>query len=219
MFVLVEVADTFRLPPPEFESRTFDFLRTAIQEEYANRVLSGEGLCIGLFHLDSTHVSPQYVGGDGGAYVKCTFRLIVFRPIVGEVLIGRIRACDASGMTVSLGFFDDVFISSDNFQQPAQFDPAERLWMWRYQNHDLYMDLQHTVRFRVLDCKYSREPPAPAAAVTAAAAAMKAAEAAASGVAVPAAPVVTLEKRNAAMRVVGTIAESGLGLLAWWSAQ
>jgi len=38
------------------------------------------------------------------------FRLIVFRPFVGEVLTGRIMAATHTGIRISLEFFDDIFI-------------------------------------------------------------------------------------------------------------
>ena len=42
--------------------------------------------------------------------VTAEFRMIVFRPFVGEVLTGRIMAATYTGIRISLEFFDDIFI-------------------------------------------------------------------------------------------------------------
>jgi len=37
---------------------------------------------------------------------------------------------------VSLGFFDDIWISSENLQKNSRFDETEHLWIWEYQTED-----------------------------------------------------------------------------------
>jgi DNA-directed RNA polymerase III subunit RPC8 len=39
-----------------------------------------------------------------------TFRLIVFRPFIGEVLSGKVLSQSPLGIRVSMGFFDDITI-------------------------------------------------------------------------------------------------------------
>lgn len=48
------------------------------------------------------------------------FRFIVFRPLLGEVLVGKLRSCSLDGVHVSLGFFDDVLISPECLQEPKR---------------------------------------------------------------------------------------------------
>lgn len=36
--------------------------------------------------------------GDGGAHIVAVFRLVVFRPFPAQVLIGKVRACDHTGI-------------------------------------------------------------------------------------------------------------------------
>lgn len=42
--------------------------------------------------------------------VKVKFRLVMFRPFVGEVLEGKVRSSSEEGIHVSLGFFDDILV-------------------------------------------------------------------------------------------------------------
>lgn len=56
--------------------------------------------------------------------------------------------------TVSLGFFDDILIPPAVLQHPSRFEETEQAWVWEYpvedgSNHDLYMDIGETIKFRV----------------------------------------------------------------------
>ncbi|KAG0612551.1 hypothetical protein M758_6G036600 [Ceratodon purpureus] len=48
------------------------------------------------------------------------FRLVMFRPFVGEVLIAKLKRCDKAGLYLSLGsFFEDRHIPEHLLQQPS----------------------------------------------------------------------------------------------------
>lgn len=46
-------------------------------------------LLLPLLRAEGGHVYPN----DGAAYFRARFRLVVFRPFVGEVLVGTLTAC------------------------------------------------------------------------------------------------------------------------------
>lgn len=47
-------------------------------------------------------------------------------------------------ITVTLGFFDDIYIPAENLQNTSRFDETEHVWIWEYESedgkHDLFMD-------------------------------------------------------------------------------
>lgn len=48
------------------------------------------------------------------------FRLLVFRPYVGEVLFGAVKSCDeVKGIEVSMEFFDGVYIPPAGLFTPS----------------------------------------------------------------------------------------------------
>lgn len=59
---------------------------------------------------------------------------------------------------MSLGFFDDVFIPEHALQEPSFFDDHEKLWVWKFEDSDMYMDLEEEVRFRVHAVKFNVLP-------------------------------------------------------------
>ncbi|XP_009077345.1 PREDICTED: DNA-directed RNA polymerase III subunit RPC8 isoform X2 [Acanthisitta chloris] len=125
MFVLVEMTDTVRIPPWQFERKLNESIAEELNKKLANKVVYNVGLCICLY--DITKLEDSYIfPGDGASHTK-----------------------------VSIGFFDDIVIPPESLQQPAKFDEAEQVWVWEYETeegaHDLYMDIGEEIRFRVMD--------------------------------------------------------------------
>ena len=87
-------------------------------------------------------------------YFKVQFRLVVCKPFLGEVLVGKIVSCDEDGIRVGLGFFDDIFIPTGFMKQGTIFDSNERLWVWNYEGNQLFIDLEEPVRIRVVAEKF-----------------------------------------------------------------
>jgi len=57
---------------------------------------------------------------------------VVFRPYVGEVLVGRLLSCSKEGLRVGLDFFDDVLVPEHALQDPSEFNEGEKLWVWKF---------------------------------------------------------------------------------------
>jgi DNA-directed RNA polymerase III subunit RPC8 len=160
MFVLLVLRDTLRLPPAELHPQIKSTLADHIHAKYANKVLTNQGLCICVHGLDS--VGPPIIyGSDGAAHVRVQFRLAVFRPFAGEVLTARVKACDPTGILVSVEFFDHIFIPAHELQYPSHFNKQEQLWVWQYQGHELFMDLEEEIRVRVTDLRFTRQRAGP----------------------------------------------------------
>ncbi|KAL3898216.1 MAG: hypothetical protein SGCHY_002887, partial [Lobulomycetales sp.] len=68
------------------------------------------------------------------------FRLIVFRPFIGEVISGRVLSQSPLGIRVSLGFFDDITIPHLWMKQPdgaCEFNVSEGVWVWKIESDDV----------------------------------------------------------------------------------
>nr|XP_054101292.1 DNA-directed RNA polymerase III subunit RPC8 isoform X1 [Callithrix jacchus] len=112
MFVLVEMVDTVRIPPWQFERKLNDSIAEELNKKLANKVVYNVGLCICLF--DITKLEDAYVfPGDGASHTK------------DEILIGKIKGCSPEGVHVSLDFFDDILIPPESLQQPAKLYPPK----------------------------------------------------------------------------------------------
>ncbi|XP_063078422.1 DNA-directed RNA polymerase III subunit RPC8 [Engraulis encrasicolus] len=214
MFVLVEMVDTVRIPPWNFQRQLNEAVTEELNKKLANKVVYNVGLCICLYDivkLEDSYIFP----GDGASHTKVHFRYVVFHPFLDEILVGKIKYCSQEGVHVSLGFFDDIVIPPESLQQPAKFDEAEQVWVWEYETdegaHDLYMDQGEEIRFRVADEVFlDTSPTGPS----------KAAEppaAPGAGPASAAPPPEPEQKKEAPYTLVGSVSEPGLGLLSWWN--
>uniref|UniRef100_A0A4W5RY89 DNA-directed RNA polymerase subunit n=1 Tax=Hucho hucho TaxID=62062 RepID=A0A4W5RY89_9TELE len=196
MFVAVEMVDTVRIPPWNFQRQFNDAIAEELNKKLANKVVYQVGLCICLY--DITKLEDSYIfPGDGASHTKVHFRYVVFHPFLDEILVGKIKYCSQEGLSdrhFSLLYF--------------QYDEAEQVWVWEYETdegaHDLYMDQGEDIRFRVTDEVFlDTSPTGPSAAATDTPGAPGAEEGG--------------QKKEAPYTLLGTISEPGLGLLSWWN--
>jgi hypothetical protein len=66
---------------------------------------------------------------------------VVFRPLAGEILQGRIRSCSEKGLFVTMGFFEDIVVPPTEMQPDTHFDAKEQLWVWKYGDAELFMEI------------------------------------------------------------------------------
>ncbi|XP_041986232.1 DNA-directed RNA polymerase III subunit RPC8 [Aricia agestis] len=199
MFVLSEMKDVIRITPQYFHQSLAESITTLLNRKLANKVVLDVGLCIALFDITDighSHIFP----GDGSSHTEVKFRFIIFRPMVEEILTGKIRSCSREGVHVTLGFFDDILIPVNALQHPSRFDETEQAWVWEYpkedgEKHDLFMDSGESIRFRVTSETFEESIP--------------------SGPQSTECPVQTI----APYKLTGGINEPGLGLLTWWESQ
>jgi DNA-directed RNA polymerase III subunit RPC8 len=152
-----------------------------------------------LYEIVSIEGGTVYPG-EGSAHFHVVFRVVVFRPFLGEVLEGKLKKADRSGIYVSCGFFEDVFVPEHLLQEPSEFDEAEQLWVWMYQGEQkMFMDLAEPIRIRVQAVRFPEQP--------------RTAEELAGMGALEGA---TADGTFAPMVVMADINADGLGLLSWW---
>lgn len=105
-------------------------LHREIDLKFPNRVLMDLGLLICRYGNCLKITNGSCVAGDGGSHHDCSFRMVVFRPFVEEVLLGKIVKSTPEGVQVSIGFFQDIFIPAYWMLRPSQYDEKIGLWVW-----------------------------------------------------------------------------------------
>ncbi|XP_032688882.1 DNA-directed RNA polymerase III subunit RPC8 isoform X1 [Odontomachus brunneus] len=165
MFILADLKDTVRTPPSNFKQKLNDMIAEELNRKLVNKVYINVGLCIILYDItkiEESHIFP----GDGASHTSVSFRFVVFRPFMEEILIGKIRSCSIDGIYVTLGFFEDIIIPPHKLQHPSRFDQMDQVWVWEYKTadgeiHDLFMDADELIRFRIVDEFFTEELPKP----------------------------------------------------------
>lgn len=92
MFQISTIEDDIRVQPCDLDKPPIDAVTQVIKQRYVDTVIAKLGLVISLFDILSIEGGFIYPN-DGAAFFKVKFRLVVFRPFVGEVLVGKLIAC------------------------------------------------------------------------------------------------------------------------------
>lgn len=200
MFILAALEDDIKVLPQDLTKTPQDAVTEVIEQRFLDRVIADLGLVTTVYDIQSIEGGFVYPN-DGAAYFRVKFRVVVFRPFVGEILVGKLKSCSKSGLKVSLDFFDDITIPEHALQEPSYYDEREKLWMWKFDENDMYMDLQEEIRFRITSVKF-HPTPTPLQLQNAQG------EDKLLG---------THAKPFAPMEVIGDINGDGLGLLSWWA--
>ncbi|XP_064991208.1 uncharacterized protein LOC103987368 isoform X3 [Musa acuminata AAA Group] len=187
MFCLSLIEHNLHLPPHLLNRPLLDAIKEELERLFLDKVLSNLGLCISIYDIRTIEGGFVFPG-DGSSTYKVVFRLIMFRPYVGEILCGKLKASDANGLHLSLGFFDDIKVPVHLLPHKSRMGD-DGIWIWEHECGDLPMDLDEEVHFRVTKINY---PPIPVEQ-----------DANAS----PFSP----------MEIIGEIYGDGLGLLSWWA--
>jgi DNA-directed RNA polymerase III subunit RPC8 len=127
MFVLTKIRHSVRLHPMDWNRPLPEAVKDALNRTMANTVVHKIGLFVAVFDL--LRIDESFIlAGDGCSHTSVTFRAVVFRPFVEEVVVGRIKSCSKTeGVAVSLGFFDDIVIPPEALQHPYRFDENEQV--------------------------------------------------------------------------------------------
>lgn len=150
MFILTKVNDLVRIPPDQFHRDTISAVTHQLNNKFSNKIIPHIGLCITIYDLLAVN-EGQLKPGDGASYINVTFRALVFKPFVGEVITGWISQCTAEGIKVSLlGLFDDIFIPQKMLFEGCYYAPDDNAWVWPMDEETkLYLDINEKIRFRV----------------------------------------------------------------------
>ncbi|XP_078436954.1 RNA polymerase Rpb7 N-terminal domain-containing protein [Wolffia australiana] len=157
MFCLSVIEHDLRLPPHLLSLSLHKAIRGELENLFLDKVIPNLGLCVSVYDIksiDGGFIFP----GDGASTYNVVFRLVMFRPFVGEVLIGKVDSSSESGLKVSVGFFDDIYIPRHLLQQPCSLG-KDGVWTWDLENgSSLSLDNDEEIRFRVSSVKYHPIP-------------------------------------------------------------
>ncbi|KAF2831770.1 DNA-directed RNA polymeras-like protein III 25 kDa polypeptide [Ophiobolus disseminans] len=197
MFILTTIQDLIQIKPHDFVKPSAEAIKDVVNEKYSNKIVPGVGLCICMWDLLSS--TEGLIGhGTGLVNVNIEFRMTVFRPFRGEIICGRIKACNEEGITLDLEFTSEVFVPYQNLFENTSYSKAEDAWIWNSDGTELFFDKGEPVLFRVEQEEWIDQRPT----------------------------IIqkdeqgnVIEERGTAWRVIGSMNQAGLGPTLWWSEQ
>ena len=199
MFQISRLEDAnVKILPENLGKPRLEAITQEIESLYIDKVIKDLGLVITLYEIVSIEGGTVYPG-EGSAHFKVEFRVVVFRPFVGEIIEGTLKKADKTGLYVDIGFFSDIFVPEHLMQEPSVFDEDEQLWVWMYEDAKMFMDLKEPVRIRIQGIKFPDQP--------------RTSDELVGRTALEGA---TPDGTFAPMVVMADINADGLGLISWW---
>ncbi|KAL2036878.1 hypothetical protein N7G274_010421 [Stereocaulon virgatum] len=193
MFILTTIADLVQISPEDIEKPSGESIEDNINAKYANKVIQKIGLCICVY--DILRASDGLIGhGTGIVNVNVEFRLIVFRPFKGEIIIGQISSASEFGMKIRLDFFDDILVPPNLMFPGSFFNVQEQVWTWVNDGDEYFYDKLDWVRIRVEEEHWHDfTPVAPSERNNA-----------------------SIAERKSPYSIIASMIQAGLGPVQWW---
>lgn len=126
MFYLVEVEDHVRVEPKLFGLPTADAVKEQLHETYSGFQDKDLGTVVDV--LDVLEVQDGIIiPGDGAAYYKSIFKLIVFKPELHEIVYGVIDEITTFGAFMNMGVVKGMIHISQTMDDYVSFSKSGSL--------------------------------------------------------------------------------------------
>jgi len=102
MFYAVKLKDYIRVPPSEFDKELDIAVISQVKEKYSGYVSKDFGYVIDVIQLVDVE-EGVVIPGDGAAFYRVTFELLVYLPELQEVILGKVRDITDFGAFLSVG--------------------------------------------------------------------------------------------------------------------
>lgn len=132
MFTVTEVTDMIEILPSYFNGDGYETVSYLLENKFCNKVIAGVGLCITVYDVDKIYHEDSETLFGSGTFTKVDFRVVVFRPFLGEIIEGTIKYCVKNYVKVTLDFFDDIIIYSDQLPQPIRYLAEDKMFLWSF---------------------------------------------------------------------------------------
>ena len=126
MFYLVDVEDYVRVEPPLFGLPTHEAVEKQLKESYKEHYDKDLGIVIavaGVGNIEEGIIIP----GDGAAYYKSNFKLVIWKPEIQELVYGEIVEITNFGAFIDLGVIKGMIHISQTMDDYVSFSKTNTL--------------------------------------------------------------------------------------------
>lgn len=126
MFYLAEIEDYIRVEPKLFGLPTIDAVRQQLKEsykEYVNRDFGAVVEVVDVLSVGDGIIIP----GDGAAFYKSKFKLLVWKPELQEIVYGNIAEITNFGAFINMGVMQGMIHISQTMEDYVSFSKTDSL--------------------------------------------------------------------------------------------
>ena len=126
MFYLAEVEDYIRVEPKLFGLETLDAVKQQLKETYTNYVNKELGAVISIVEVNEVG-DGIIIPGDGAAFYKSKFKLLVWKPEMQELVYGSISEITNFGAFIQMGVMQGMIHISQTMEDYVSFSKSNTL--------------------------------------------------------------------------------------------
>ena len=126
MFYVTTVSDHVRVEPKLFGLPTAEAVEKQLQESYAFKYEKELGTSISVIEVLEVG-EGILIPGDGAAYYKCEFKLLVWKPELQELVYGIISETTNFGAFIDIGVMRGMIHISQTMNDYVSFSKANSL--------------------------------------------------------------------------------------------
>jgi len=126
MFYLVDVEDHIRVEPRLFGLPTKEAVEQQLKESYAEHFDKELGTVIAVAEVESIE-EGTIIPGDGAAYYKSNFKLVIWKPEMQEMVYGTIAEITNFGAFMDLGSLQGMIHISQTMDDYVSFSKTGTL--------------------------------------------------------------------------------------------
>lgn len=120
MFYKTEIEDHIRVPPEQLEKEENVAILEEIKKKYAGYISKELGIVIDVLSIQSVG-EGIIIPGDGAAYFQVQFEILTFKPVLHEILLGKIRDIADFGAFMSIGPIEGMIHISQTMSDYVSF--------------------------------------------------------------------------------------------------
>ena len=122
----MQLKDHIRVPPHLFGLNLEDAMIERIKKKYDGYISKELGIVIDVSRLDNIG-EGIIIPGDGASYYETEFEVIIFKPEMQEVVIGRIKDIADFGAFISIGPIEGMIHISQTMNDFVSFNKEKTL--------------------------------------------------------------------------------------------
>ncbi|MFB6089086.1 MAG: DNA-directed RNA polymerase [Candidatus Aenigmatarchaeota archaeon] len=154
MFKILEVKDTVRVPPEKFSKDLEKGITESLREKYEGILNQDVGIVLNIEEVEETG-EGKVIPEDGAVFYPAKFKMLVYEPTEGEVVLGEVVDITEFGTFLRMGPIDGLVHISQVMDDYVDYDEKNRNLVGKKENKMLKEgDL---VRARVISISYSQE--------------------------------------------------------------
>ena len=126
MFYIAKVKDHVRVEPPLFALPVKESVKKQLEKSYENFIDEELGAVIAVLDVENVK-EGILIAGDAAAYYASEFSLLIFKPILHELVYGEITEITNFGAFMNLGTFDAMIHISQTMEDFVSFSKTGTL--------------------------------------------------------------------------------------------